>query len=223
MSKREAREREVVIDVGRGDPIRAQLHLPPVSLAVVVMLCDGGARSDAERLIAQALQADGCATLRLQLSSERGDAEASATPRGNIELLAARLVAVTEWLSQNPDLQTMNIGYFASGTASAAVFLAAARAPDYIDAIVTVGGRPDLAGDELEQVRAATLLLTIDHGANLALHRKALPRLRTEKRLAHIPSRAFVFDDPAALEQVAQLSSRWFVHHLMSGSHSIPA
>lgn len=224
MATRESRTREVLIEVSPGCQLRGQLSLPPIALGVTVMLCDGGPRAAAERFIAESLETDGCATLCVRLTPELTGPTSNAPPlRGDLEVLAARLVAVTEWLSQSPDMQPMNIGYFASGAASAAAFLAAARAPDYIDAIVAIAGRPDLAGDELDQVRAATLLVTIDNGANLELNRRALARLRAEKRLALVSTTVSLFDDPVALERVAELSSKWFVNHLMQGSHSIPA
>ena len=224
MATRESRTREVLIDASPDCQLRGRLSLPPISLGVTVMLCDGGPRAAAERFIAASLETDGCATLCVRLTSELTEPASSAPPvRGNLEVLAARLVAVTEWLSQNPDMQPMNIGYFASGPASAAAFLAAARAPDYIDAIVAVVGRPDLAGDDLDQVRAATLLVTIDNAANLEINRRALARLRTEKSLALVSTTVSLFDDPVALKRVAELSSKWFVNHLMQGSHSIPA
>jgi putative phosphoribosyl transferase len=224
MATRESRSREVLIDASPGCQLRGKLSLPPISLGVTVMLCDGGPRADAERFIAESLETDGCATLCVQLSSGLTDPASNAHPvRDNLEVLAARLVAVTEWLSQSPEMQPMNIGYFASGAASAAAFLAAARAPDYIDAIVAVAGRPDLAGDELDQVRAATLLVTIDNGPNLEINRRALARLRAEKSLALVSTTLPLFEDRFALKRVAEVSSKWFVNHLMQGSHSIPA
>src|SRR5689334_22865685 len=109
MSARESKEQEVVIDVSPDSQVRGKLSLPPISLGVAVMLCNGGSHAEAERFIAQALHDAGCATLCVQLTSELAHAQAgSQPPRGDIEVLAARLVAVTEWLSQSPDMQPMN-------------------------------------------------------------------------------------------------------------------
>jgi putative phosphoribosyl transferase len=207
---------EVRIAVREGPDLEGLLSIPQPALGIVVLL-RGDERPDAgsERGIAEALHAEGLATLLIASfeadeSSPRHGGPYS--PGVGIEKLASRLVTVMEWLLQNPETQPLNIGYFASRTGAAAALIAAARAPAYIDAIVLLAGRLELAGDELRKVRAPTLLMS--DGAPPEHDLQAFQQLRTDKSMQSV--------GPTGRD-IVELSSRWFVRHLKAGTHSIPA
>lgn len=168
--------------------------------------------------MAKVLQASGLATLLLDLltpAEEEIDGQ-TAYLRFNIGLLAKRLVGATDWLAENPDTQTLKVGYFGASTGAAAALVAAAERPQEIAAIVSRGGRPDLAGMVLAQVKAPTLLIV---GGNdclvITMNQKALTLLsHTEKELEIVPGATHLFEEPGTLEQVAVLSSHWFERYL---------
>ncbi len=135
--------------------------------------------------------------------------------RFDIGLLAARLVAVTDWLNRLPETKDFPVGCFGASTGAAGALVAAAERPDAVYAVVSRGGRPDLAGPALPRVRAPTLLIV---GGNdpevIELNRKALARLRCEKELVIIPGATHLFEEPGALDEVARLARAWFERHL---------
>jgi dienelactone hydrolase len=135
--------------------------------------------------------------------------------RFDIDLLAERLVAVTDWLTQYPDTRSLPIGYFGASTGAAAALVAAAERPDVVGAVVSRGGRPDLAGPALVRVRAPTLLIV---GGNdiqvIQLNRAALAQLRCEKQLVIVPGATHLFEEPGALDVVARLAREWFHRYL---------
>jgi dienelactone hydrolase len=144
--------------------------------------------------------------------------------RFDIELLAERLTAATDWLSQQPDTAQLPIGYFGASTGAAAALVAAAARPKDVRAIVSRGGRPDLAGSPLTRVRAPTLLIVRSRDELvIELNRVALQELRVEKRLEIVPGATHLFEEPRTLEVVARLARDWFVQYLAGGSaHSEP-
>ncbi|MER3449888.1 MAG: hydrolase, partial [Chloroflexota bacterium] len=129
-----------------------------------------------------------------------------------------RLEAATAWARQEPELAGLRVGYFGASTGAAAALIAGANRPEDVGAIVSRGGRPDLAADYLDRVRAPTLLIV---GGNdpvvLDLNRQALQRLRCEARLEVIPGAGHLFEEPGALERVAELARDWFRIHLVAG------
>ena len=135
--------------------------------------------------------------------------------RFDIPLLAERLVAATDWLRTQPGTRDLRIGYFGASTGAAAALIAAAERPDAVAAVVSRGGRPDLASERLADVRAPTLLIVGGHDEPVIdMNREALALLRVEKRLEIVPGATHLFEEPGTLEQVAQHAGDWFVTHL---------
>jgi pimeloyl-ACP methyl ester carboxylesterase len=188
--------------------------------AGIVMFAHGSGssrHSPRNRAVARALREGGLATLLLDLltpDEERVD-EATGELRFDIDLLAERLIAVTDWLREIEDTRRLNVGYFGASTGGGAALVAAAQRPTAVHAVVSRGGRPDLAGAALGRVRAATLLIV---GGNdplvLDLNRVALERLRCERELVVVPGATHLFEEPGALEEVARLARDWFLQHL---------
>jgi putative phosphoribosyl transferase len=134
--------------------------------------------------------------------------------RFDILLLMRRLIAATHWVEAQPELARLAVGYFGASTGAAAALCAAACTPT-VRAVVSRGGRPDLAGAALAEVRAPTLLIVGGHDQDvLSLNRRALAQLVCEARLAIVPGATHLFEEPGALEQVASLAAKWFAQHL---------
>lgn len=135
--------------------------------------------------------------------------------RFDIPLLAERLVGAIDWLQEYEATRALRIGLFGSSTGAAAALMAAPRRPDAIGAIVSRGGRPDLAGAALQEVRAPTLLIVGGRDTVvITLNTQALEQLTAEKRLEIVPGATHLFEEPGALEQVAALARDWFQQHL---------
>jgi putative phosphoribosyl transferase len=191
------------------------LGLPETPAAVIVFAHGSGSGrfSPRNNFVARALREAGFATLLLDLLTEK-----EAQDRANvfdIPLLAERLLLATAWVKQQPDLAVLPVCYFGASTGAAAALVAAASAASPVAAIVSRGGRPDLAGADLSNVRAPTLLIV--GGADpavLDLNRTALAELRCEKHLVVVPGATHLFEEPGALEQVTGLASSWFNTHL---------
>ncbi len=186
----------------------------------VVLFAHGsgsGRHSPRNRYVAQVLRKAGLATLLIDLlTAEEEEVDLRTRHlRFDIGLLAERLVGATEWLERNPDTQNLRVGYFGASTGAAAALVAAAEHPEPIGAIVSRGGRPDLAGPALPRVTAPTLLIV---GGNdfpvIGMNQEAMEQLRTEKRLEIVPGATHLFEEPGALEEVARLAADWFVRHL---------
>jgi len=166
--------------------------------------------------VARALQRFRLGTLLIDLlTPEEGEEERYTRHlRFDIDLLADRLIGAARWLSRNPLTGHLPIGCFGASTGAAAALVAAAREPRLVRAVVSRGGRPDLAGEELAAVRAPTLLIV---GGNdqpvIEMNCEAFRRLRTAKELQIIPGATHLFEEPGALERVAQLAAEWFVRH----------
>jgi dienelactone hydrolase len=172
--------------------------------------------SPRNRFVAAALNQHGIATLLLDLLSgpeERIDAETGHL-RFDIEFLADRVTIATDWLVNNDSTQQLRIGYFGASTGAGAALVAAAHQPDLIAAVVSRGGRPDLAGNALPHVTAPTLLIVGgDDIPVIELNRTALDRLGSpHKQLAIVPGATHLFEEPGTLEEVARLASDWFVN-----------
>jgi len=177
-----------------------------------------GRHSARNRQVAQRLQRAGVATLLFDLltvQEEQVDLQ-TREHRFDIPLLTRRMQDATAWVAQQPDLTHLPVGYFGASTGSAAALIAAARLGEKIAAVVSRGGRPDLAGPAaLAAVKAPTLLIVggADHGV-IDLNEQAFDRLACEKRLAIVPHATHLFEEPGTLEQVSQMASLWFTGHM---------
>jgi putative phosphoribosyl transferase len=209
-------ERLVTITAGR-HTLEASLVLPPAATAVVLFAHGSGSSrySPRNRYVAEALNRAGLGTLLFDLLTQEEEAGDTTALRFDIALLAARLARATEWVGSQADTRALSIGYFGASTGAAAALIAAAERPGLVRAVVSRGGRPDLAGDALERVQAPTLLIVggMDHQV-LELNRRARRRLRAESQIAVVPGATHLFEEPGALEQVAGLAAGWFTRHL---------
>jgi dienelactone hydrolase len=207
---------EVCLNV---EAVRLQglLRLPPNASALVLFAHGSGSGrlSPRNNYVAERLGESGLGTLLFDLLTEKEEQIDALTAelRFDIPLLTNRLVAATMWTLKQQRLEGLAVGYFGASTGAAAALAAAARIPT-IAAVVSRGGRPDLAGAALAQVRAATLLIVGgDDREVLALNRKALAQLTCEAQLEVVPGATHLFTEPGALEQVASLSAAWFTSH----------
>jgi putative phosphoribosyl transferase len=199
--------------------LEGNLNLPQKAVAVVLFAHGSGSgrHSPRNRRVADVLNEAGLATLLIDLlTPEEEDVDLfTAELRFNIGLLARRLVAATEWLTQCADTRHLPIGCFGASTGGAAALEAAAQRPSQVGAVVSRGGRPDLARTALPRVRAPTLLIV---GGNdlqvLELNQEALRLFRCEKDLAIVPGAGHLFEEPGALDEVARLARLWFLRHL---------
>jgi putative phosphoribosyl transferase len=191
------------------------LRLPPAPAGLVVFAHGSGSSRLSPRNIqvAAALTAAGLGTLLFDLLTEP-----EAADRGNvfdIPLLAHRLVAATEWARGDAALRALPLGYFGASTGAAAALWAAADLGESIRAVVSRGGRPDLAAPRLADVTAPTLLIVGSADAPVVeLNEEALAALRCPKELVLVPGATHLFEEPGALEQVAALAARWFTARL---------
>ena len=213
-----ARQGEVTIALG--EVVLGGILTVPESPRGVVLFAHGsgsGRHSPRNRLVADALVAQGFASLLFDLltaEEERADA-VSGHLRFDIDLLAARLLGATEWLSSG-DVAALPIGYFGASTGAGAALVAAARLGVSVGAVVSRGGRPDLAGQTvLERVSAPTLLIVggLDTTV-LELNERALDLLSGVKRLEVVPGASHLFEEPGALDEVARLAGAWFREHV---------
>jgi putative phosphoribosyl transferase len=208
------REQAVEVKAGR---VRLQGILGlPASMTGVILFAHGsgsGRLSPRNAFVAHTLQEGGLATLLLDLLEEE-EAE-DRRKVFDIDLLADRLLAATEWLAQEPATQGFQVGYFGASTGAGAALQAAGRAPESVAAVVSRGGRPDLAMPYLPQVKAPTLLIVGGHDFPvIQMNQEALARLICPKELVIVPGATHLFEEPGTLEEVAGLALRWFVRYL---------
>jgi dienelactone hydrolase len=208
------------IPVTRNSAIEGNLTLPPNATAIVTFAHGSGSSrfSPRNQYVAKTFNDNGLATLLIDLltSTEEEIDMSTAEYRFNIDLLAERLIAATEWLKLDPSTQNMSFGYFGASTGAAAALIAATKLPSDIKAVVSRGGRPDLAAEFLGQVRAPTLLLVGgDDPEVIELNQQALEAITTkEKQLIIIPGATHLFEEPGKLDEVAEFSVDWFKRHL---------
>ena len=209
---------EVQIPAGRA-LLSGNLTIPDDAIALVLFAHGSGSsrHSPRNQFVARTLNRAGLGTLLFDLLTPEEEALDIYTRehRFNIGLLAERLVHATKWIRQQEASRDLRIGYFGSSTGGAAALVAAAELPQDAGAVVSRGGRPDLAGDALPRVRAPTLLIV---GGNddivIELNEMARDQMRCEVKLEIIPGATHLFEEPGALEQVAKLASDWFVAHI---------
>jgi putative phosphoribosyl transferase len=191
--------------------------------AVIFAHGSGSSRfSPRNRSVAQALQQSGFATLLVDLltmEEERVD-QRTLEFRFNIDLLAERLVGITDWVRQQQTLSHLHLGYFGASTGAAAALIAASRRPHIIDAIVSRGGRPDLAGAALSRVAAPTLLIVGERDYEvLGLNREAARVIKAPTEIKIVTGATHLFEEVGALEQVSSFAAEWFRENL-SQSHA---
>ncbi len=208
---------EVQIPAGRL-MLEGILGVPEPARGVVAFAHGSGSgrHSPRNQFVATALQDAGLATLLLDLlTPDEADDRARVF---DIDLLAARLGAAAAWLAECPDARALPLGYFGASTGAAAALKAAAGQGDAVRAVVSRGGRPDLAWEELPLVTSPTLLIVGGHDRTvLQLNEKALARLQCPKQLTVVPGATHLFEEPGTLEEVARLAAEWFVGHLSPG------
>ena len=187
----------------------------------VVLFAHGsgsGRHSPRNRYVARVLREAGLATLLFDLLTPEEE-EINLRERSlrfDIGLLAERLLSATEFLSRNAETRGLSIGYFGASTGAAAALVAAAERPDAVGAVVSRGGRPDLAGEALPLVRAPTLLVVGgDDVPVIGMNEEAMERLHAEKRMEIVPGATHLFEEAGALEKVARLAAGWFARHLL--------
>jgi putative phosphoribosyl transferase len=199
------------------DPVRlpGDLATPAGAFGIVIFAHGSGSSRTSPRnvSVAGALNRAGLATLLFDLLTP-AEAEDRASVF-DVERQASRLVAATKWIGTWPDVGMLPVGYFGASTGAASALLAAARMPMDVSAVVSRGGRPDLAGEILERVTCPTLLIVGGEDAEvLGPNREAERRLHCEHRLDVVPGATHLFEEPGALERVTELATEWFAKHL---------
>jgi pimeloyl-ACP methyl ester carboxylesterase len=200
--------------------LEGNLSLPNRAYAVVLFAHGSGSsrHSSRNRHVARLLNEAKPATVLIDLLTPDEEAVDTQTAhlRFDIGLLAERLVGATDWLTQYPSTRHLPIGYFGASTGAAAALVAAAERPDRVGAVVSRGGRPDLARPALVRVQAPTLHIVGENDVQvIQLNRAALAQLRCEKQLAIVPGATHLFEEPGALDEVASLARGWFQRHLL--------
>jgi len=209
-----------VVRVSAGDvTLEGNLARPEDARGVVLFAHGSGSSrlSPRNRHVARVLNEAALATLLVDLLTPEEEAIDARTAhlRFDISLLAQRLVAATDWLAEHPDTRGLRVGYFGASTGAAAALVAAAVRAAAVGAVVSRGGRPDLAGRALALVRAPTLLIVGGRDAQvLELNREAFAQLTCEKRLEIVPGATHLFEEPGALDRVALLARDWFERYL---------
>ena len=194
----------------------------PDNASVLVLFVHGSGssrHSPRNQFVARTLNDAGLATLLFDLLTPEEEAMDLRTRehRFNIGLLAERLLQATKWTKQQEQTHDLCVGYFGSSTGGGAALVAAAEIPHDVGAVVSRGGRPDLADDALPNVQAPTLLIVGGHdNIVIELNEMARDRMRCEVKLEIVPGATHLFEEPGALEKVAQLASGWFARHLVA-------
>ena len=220
MPGEQALSRDVCIPVG-GDALAGSLVVPEGASGVTLFAHGSGSSrlSPRNQFVARVLQRAGIATLLFDLLT-RDEEERDAVTREHrfdIALLSRRLIDATSWIDAQPELRGFGVGYFGASTGSAAALVAAAELGARVRAVVSRGGRPDLAGDDaLGRVRAATLLIVGSRDEEvLRLNEYAYARLAAKKDLAVVRGASHLFEEPGTLEEAASLAARWLRAHLV--------
>ena len=195
--------------------LEGSLAIPGQSKGLVIFAHGSGSSrfSPRNNYVAQVLRQAGIGTLLMDLLTQQEDS--AYETRFNIDLLTERLLLATRWVQEQPRTKDLKIGYFGASTGAAAALKAAAIEGSKIGAVVSRGGRPDLAGEALTRVQAPTLLIVGGRDTVvLQLNREALAKLKGKKELVIIPGATHLFEEPGALEEVARLATEWFKQYL---------
>ena len=207
------------IPISKDRALEGQLTLAAQALGLVLFVHGSGSsrHSPRNQYVAGILQQAGFATLLIDLLTEQEEEQERYTAhlRFNIDLLSERVKGTTNWLTAQPETQHLRIGYFGASTGAAAALVAAAEYPSQVFAVVSRGGRPDLAQASLAHVQAPTLLIVGSRDTSvIPLNQMALSLLPGEKRLELIEGATHLFEEPGALEQVARLATQWFERYV---------
>lgn len=214
MSTRVANERNVEISIG-------DMHFPgtvgiPLGARGLVLFAHGSGSSrfsPRNVFVARGLHEAGLATLLFDLLTEREDRVYET--RFDIKLLTERMTGAAEWALAEPFTRELGLGFFGASTGAAAALRAAAKLGPEVFAVVSRGGRPDMTGAVITDVRSPTLLIVGERDTTVVgLNRRAFAQLRVEKELAIVPGATHLFEEPGALEEVTRLAADWFVRHL---------
>lgn len=199
--------------------LEGELELPPGTTGVVVFAhgTGSGRHSPRNQFVARTLREAGIGTLLLDLLTSEEEKEDNHTGlfRFDIEMLAKRLIDVTRWVEKQPGTQNLKVGYFGSSSGAGAALMAAAELGDQVVAIVSRGGRPDLAHEALSKVKSPTLLIVGGYDDEvIGMNDDAYGLLHCPKDFRIVPGATHLFEEPGKLEQVAELSAQWFAQHL---------
>ena len=199
--------------------LEGDLAIPEGARGIVLFAhgSDSSRQSPRNRFVAETLIDGGLATLLFDLLTEEEEYQERVTRhlRFDIGLLARRLVGATDWVAQQPEARDLKVGYFGASTGGGAALVAAAERPAAVGAVVSRGGRPDLAGEALAHVRAPTLLIV--GGADtqvIALNRQAMAQMSASVKLEIVPGASHLFEEPGTLEKVSRLARKWFERYL---------
>jgi putative phosphoribosyl transferase len=211
-------ERMVKIPAGNAT-IEGSLVIPLGAKGIVLFAHGSGSGrfSPRNQYVAKVLNQAGIATLLIDLLTKQEEEEDLQTGqfRFDINLLAQRLIGATEWLRKNPRTKNLAFGYFGASTGAAAALIAAAKLPEYVKAVVSRGGRPDLALDYIPKVKAPTLFIV---GGNdtvvIDMNKKAMKNFSAGKKLEILPGASHLFEETGKLEEVAKLAASWFSKYL---------
>jgi pimeloyl-ACP methyl ester carboxylesterase len=220
-------ERSVLIDAA-GVALHGDLAVPHGAHGLVMFAHGSGSsrHSSRNRYLAEELRQGNLGTLLMDLltpSEEQVDMHTRHI-RFDIGLLADRLIGAMRWLDTQDDTRGLRVGLFGASTGGGAALVTAARRPDRVDAVVSRGGRPDLAAEELPLVRAPTLLIVGGRDSVvIELNQQAMARMKAPVRLEIVPGATHLFEEPGTLEQVAHLACDWFVRYLSPETEARPA
>jgi dienelactone hydrolase len=210
----------IAIPIGTGHEVEADLRVPERASGLIVFAHGSGSSrfSHRNRRVAETLHHRGFGTLLLDLLTrdEEQIDKHTAEYRFDIDRLATRVIAAGDWLHDHEDVLSLRIGYFGASTGAAAALIAAAERPYSVEAVVSRGGRPDLAGAALPRVKTPTLLIVGQHDeAVLEMNEAAKAEMCAARvELAIVPGATHLFEEPGTLEQVEQLAGDWFVRFL---------
>ena len=211
---------EGLVQVGIGSiALDGNLLVPSGATGIILFAHGSGSSrfSSRNRYVASTLREGNLGTLLIDLLTPQEETRDNVTGelRFDIGMLADRLIGTVEWLRAQPELREKKIGLFGASTGGGAALVAAAAKPKLIQAVVSRGGRPDLAGAALPRVEAPTLLIVGgDDVPVIAMNRQAYDQLRCERRLEIVPGATHLFEEPGTLESVADLAREWFTHYL---------
>ena len=199
--------------------VEGTLTLPPGAKSVVLFVHGSGSGrfSPRNQYVAKEFNKASIGTLLFDLLTQEEEEQdvVTAEYRFDIPLLAERLIGATEWLRNDSKTQRLPYGYFGASTGAAAALIAAAKLPKDVATVVSRGGRPDIAGDYLPKVAAPTLLLVGGLDVEvIELNKEAMAKMKAEKKLVIIPGATHLFEEPGTLEEVAKISTEWFLRYL---------
>ena len=205
--------------------LEGELRVPAGAQGVVLFAHGSGSsrHSPRNQYVARRIRAAGVGTLLFDLLTREEEAVDAYTRhlRFDIGLLAERLVAATNWLKRTDELEHLRVGYFGSSTGGGAALVAAAEVGEAVGAVVSRGGRPDLAGEALPRVKSPTLLIVGGYDEPvIELNEAAYAQLRCEKELQIVPGATHLFEEPGTLEAVARRAAEWFQKHLQPQAHA---